>query len=189
MKTLLSISAAALLAATIDGQNFDSIEKQYVETFELLAADKFDFIGKISATTEIDTVLLASSKNTHIDFNKEHENDVLALVFKENSTGTIIMMHTMQIDESTMLQTKKVLFTPLQNGMYLVMATATDSDATVQIHSDGTMLTLTDTKGLDITFEEHIGASPSELIICTKNFKPVNKIIAASKQNQSAISA
>jgi hypothetical protein len=95
----------------------------------------------------------------------------------------------MQIDESTMLQTKKVLFTPLQNGMYLVMATATDSDATVQIHSDGTILTLTDTKGLDITFEEHIGASPSELIICTKNFKPVNKIIAASKQNQSAISA
>ncbi|MDD5213089.1 MAG: hypothetical protein PHG82_01570 [Candidatus Gracilibacteria bacterium] len=188
-RTLLSISVATLLAASIEGSQFDTINKQSVSALDFVDENKYDLIGKITGDEENNDVVLQSSKYKHIAFNPDHDTNVLALVLKNKQNGEFTMLHTMNnIDENISLQKKLTQTSLLQNGDYAISMTvaSNESSAEAKIHSDGLMLFMTNSSGMPITFAEPSAELATEMIICANEFNPVNKIIAASEQDQSA---
>lgn len=183
----VAVSAAALLAANINGSQFDHIEKEAFASLSPVDDMQFDLIGKITSDSDDGGVILTSVNNTP-HFNPEQDKHVVALVLRDKQSGQIVMQHLMNnFDENATLQTKQVTFTPLQNGAFAVTAKVADDSmsASAKIYSDGAKLKMTDSEDMPMTIKEPIGTSIN-MVICTQNFKPVNTFLASAEQNQSA---
>lgn len=181
----LIASAAALLAANINGSKFDHIEKEAFTSLSPVDDTKFDLIGKITSTDDGGVIL--TSVNNSLCFDPGKDMNVVALVLEDKQSGQIIMQHMMNNFDDMTLQTKQVTFTPLQNGAFAVTAEVAD-DSMIEnavIYSDGTKLKLTDFEDMPMTLKEPIGTS-IDMVICTQNFKPVNTFAAVPEKSQTA---
>lgn len=174
--TFIALSAAALLAATINGSQTDSIQKITMDSLSGIDASKYDTIGMIYSEKG-DAVILKSINSGSLAYDSKRDSKLLALVLSDKETGAISMLHILKdIDETAEMQTKYVAFAARNNGTFFISATPDDTinKAQAQIHSDGATLKLTDTDGKVKYLKEPMIDQPIGLVVCSKNFKPLN---------------